>query len=269
MFRRLVLMVFCSVGIASCFDPPEYPDIPEIIFKSLNFVSVPALPSGEVTPDSLILVLRFKDGDGNLGLSPNETAPPFNDRWYYFKTTPDTARALSMCKEYVKNHQNKCFKFDLTQVQHYVNYDDRAQAPYDTLKDFVKPYNCINWDVVRDATGKVVEQVYFTLNPHYSNIFVEFQTKTGGPNDASAYVPFSWSDFLTYPSCEVQGFNGRFPLLQEPGTTGSPLEGEIRYSMPSPFFKIIFGSKTLRLKVFIEDRALNKSNVIYTNDFNF
>jgi hypothetical protein len=266
MFRRLVLMVFCSVGIASCFDPPEYPDTPEIIFKSVNFVAVPDLPTGEVTPDSLILVLRFKDGDGNLGLSPNETAPPFNDRWYYLKTPVDP-KVLPQCAPYA--NENRCFDFDLSQIDHYINYTDRSTPPYDTLKDFVKPYNCTNWDVVRDEQGKVVNQIYFSLNPHYSNIFVEFQTKTGTVNDPDPYVPFNWSDFLTYPSCEVQGFNGRFPLLQEPGTDSSPLEGEIRYSMPSPFFKIIFGSKTIRLKVYIEDRALNKSNVIYTNDFNF
>lgn len=266
MFRRLVLMVFCSVGIASCFDPPEYPDAPEIIFKSINFVNVPDSPTGEVFPDSLILVLRFKDGDGNLGLSPNETSPPFNDRWYYLKTPVD-GKVMPQCGPYAA--QKKCFDFTLSQVDHYVDYKDRSKAPYDTLKDFVKPYNCLNWEVVRDNNGIEVDRIYFTLNSHYSNIFVEFQTKTGTVTDPDPYVTFDWSNFLTYPSCEVQGFNGRFPLLTEPGTVGSPLEGEIRYAMPSPFFKIIFGSKTLRLKVHIEDRTLNKSNVIYTNDFNF
>jgi hypothetical protein len=134
------------------------------------------------------------------------------------------------------------------------------------LKTFTKPYNCTNWEVVRnDVTDVAVDTLFFTLNSHYSNIFVEFQTKNGD----NSYTTFDWSNFLSYPSCEVQGFNGRFPLLTDTPNGDSPLEGEIRYSMPSPFFKIIFGAKTLRLRVYIEDRALNKSNEVFTNDFNF
>jgi hypothetical protein len=261
MFRRLLMMVFCGVSVISCFDPPEYPDQPEIIFKSVNYVEVADLPNGEVVADSVILTLRFKDGDGNLGLAGNETAPPFNDRWYYVKTPLDPALNPE-CEPFKDQH--RCYYVRKVEIDKYIDYSDKQKglAPYDTLKEFVKPWNCLNWDVVRDENDQVIDQLYFTLNPHYSNIFVEFQTKIGGD-----YQPFSWSNFLTYPSCEVQGFNGRFPLLSEPGGD-TPLEGEIRYSMPSPFFRIIFGSQTLRLKVYIEDRALNQSNVIYTNDFN-
>lgn len=263
------MTVFCGVAIASCFDPPVYPDEPEIIFKTVHFVEVPDLPTGEVTADSLILVIRFKDGNGDLGLTPNETDPPFNDRWYYVKTPLDTVINRN-CKTFAKQH--RCYyyndpKSQKAEFDKFIDIEDKQSGlpPYDTLKDFVKPYNCTNWEIVRDQNDQVVGQVYFTLNPYYSNIFVEFQTKNG---DAT-YTAFDWSDFLTYPSCEVQGFNGRFPLLVEPGSGDSPLEGEIRYSMPSPFFKIIFGAKTLRLKVSIVDRALHRSNVVYTNDFNF
>lgn len=266
MFRRLLMIVFCGAAVASCFDPPVYPDEPEIIFKSLHFVDVPDLATGEVTSDSLILVVRFKDGDGNLGLSPNEISPPFNDRWYYLKEPLDP-KLNSDCEAYAGEH--KCFYLSAykDEFDKYVDFADKQSGlpPYDTLRDFVKPYNCTRWEVVRDQNDQVIDQLYFTLNPYYSNIFVEFQTKNG---DAT-YTAFDWSEFLTYPSCEVQGFNGRFPLLSEPGSGESPLEGEIRYSMPSPFFKIIFGAKTIRLKVSIVDRTLNRSNEIYTNDFNF
>jgi hypothetical protein len=266
MFRRLLITVFCGVGIVSCFDPPVYPVEPEIVFKSLNFVEVPDLNTGEVTADSLILVVRFKDGDGNLGLSPNEIDPPYNDRWYYLKANLDK-NLNPACDAY--KSENKCFYISAYKAEFdkYIDFTDKQSGvpPYDTLKDFVKPYNCTRWEIVRDQNDQVIDQLYFTLNPHYSNIFVEFQTK----NSDNTYTAFSWSDFLTYPSCEVQGFNGRFPLLFEPGSSDSPLEGEIRYSMPSPFFKIIFGAKTIRLRVYIEDRALNKSNEVFSNDFNF
>lgn len=264
MFRRLVLTVFCGVLITSCFDPPEYPNQPEIVFRSINYVEVPDLPN-EAIQDSLILTLRFKDGDGDLGLSPTEIEPPFNARWYYLRTPLDSALNRH-CKSFAKQH--KCFYLSgiIKEFDKYIDFKDKRRgAPYDTLKPFQKPTNCLNWEVVRDVSDKVIDTVYFSLNPHHNNIFVEFQTKTG----ENKYTPFDWSDFLTFPSCEVQGFNGRFPLLTDVPGGGTPLEGEIRYAMPSAFFKVIFGSKTLRLRVYIEDRALNRSNEILTTDFNF
>lgn len=263
------MAVFCNATIFSCFDPPEYPDVPEIVFKSLHFVDVPDLPSGEISADSLILTLRFKDGDGNLGLTPDDNLPPYNDRWYYLKTDLDF-KLFPQCEPYRAEHRCHGYPNPVDYKVEFDKYIDIADKnngtpPYDTLHAFVKPYDCLNWEVVRDKDNHVVDQIYFTLNPHYSNIFVEFQTKNGD----NTYTIFDWSDFLSYPSCEVQGFNGRFPLLFEPGSTESPLEGEIRYSMPSPFFKVIFAAKTVRLKIYIEDRTLFKSNEVYTNDFNF
>lgn len=266
MFRWLLMAVFCSVSMFSCFDPPEYPNEPEIVFKSLNYVDVPDLPNGEVMADSLILVIRFKDGDGNLGLSPNEVHPPYNDRWYYLKSNLNQSE-YPECAPWA--NENKCYFVvdpeDSLELAKYVDYVDKKSKvpPYDQLPDFKRPENCLNWEVLRDEKDQVVDTVYFTLNEHYSNIFVEFQTKTG--NDT--YAPFDWSTFLAYPSCEVQGFNGRFPLLSEAGST--PLEGEIRYSMPSPFFRVIFGARSVRLRVYIEDRELNKSNEILTTDVSF
>ncbi len=268
MFRRLLMTVFCGALITSCFDPPEYPNVPEIVFKSINYVEVPDPPTGEVTSDSLILTIRFKDGDGNLGLSSNDITPPFNDRWYYVRTPlRRDASLIDDCHNYAA--QNRCWYLNplVSEFDKYIDYKQKrlGVAPFDTLKTFTKPYNCINWEVVRDVNDVAIDTLYFTLNPHYSNIFVEFQTKNGD----NSYTPFDWGSFLTYPSCEVQGFNGRFPLLNDTPNNPTPLEGDIRYSMPSPFFKIIFGAKTLRLRVYIEDRALNKSNEIFTNDFNF
>src|SRR5882762_1994753 len=89
MLRRLGLVVFCGPLIFSFFNPPQYSNLPEIIFKSIQYIEVPDLSTGEVISDSLILTLRFKDGDGNLGLSTSEISPPYNDRWYYLKADLD------------------------------------------------------------------------------------------------------------------------------------------------------------------------------------
>lgn len=272
MFRRLVFVVFCGALISSCFEPPEYPFEPEITFRSIKYVEVADLPNGESMADSLILTIRFRDGDGNLGLTSTERRPPYNDRWYYVREPLNLDDKIfpENCRTYAAQH--RCWFVPVPRPEYmaefnkYIDYSSKRAnvAPYDTLKPFIKPYNCENWEVIRDDDDKIVDTLYFTLNKHYSNIFVEFQTKNGD----NTYTPFDWGSFLTYPSCEVQGFNGRFPLLNNP-SDATPLEGDIKYAMPSPFFRIIFGAKTLRLRVYIEDRALNKSNEIFTDDFNF
>lgn len=60
----------------SCQKPPKYDNRPNIDFKDVEIYS--SLENG-VKKDSLILVTRFEDGDGDLGLSNADVlTPPFN-----------------------------------------------------------------------------------------------------------------------------------------------------------------------------------------------
>ena len=62
--------------IYSCQKPPEYDNTPRISFRDVEVYS--SLENG-VKKDSLILVTRFEDGDGDLGLSTEDLEmPPFN-----------------------------------------------------------------------------------------------------------------------------------------------------------------------------------------------
>ncbi|MGV3504321.1 MAG: hypothetical protein ACO1O1_11480 [Adhaeribacter sp.] len=59
-----------------CNKPPEYPVEPNISFKAIEHY--PVFTQG-VKKDSLIIVTRFEDGDGDLGLSSEEVNhPPYN-----------------------------------------------------------------------------------------------------------------------------------------------------------------------------------------------
>src|SRR6188768_2457128 len=69
------------VGFGACFDPPEFPDTPGIEFDHIEFVDG-VFPN----PDSLILYIKFKDGDGNLGLDnedPFYVSYPFNNTFFF------------------------------------------------------------------------------------------------------------------------------------------------------------------------------------------
>lgn len=224
------LFVIFGLFVFSCLEAPQYSEIPNIEFENIVFKDVQNASSA----DSLILSIKFQDGDGNVGLDPSETNEPYNDK-YYYRFSNGT----------------------------YITYKTKRTDPnYDTLPEFVKPYNCTNWEVVTQSQ-KVVDTLYFRINPNQYNIFITFQVKDGTGN----FKDFDWDSFYTYPLCEVIGFSGRFPILAKDLSQPGPLEGTIKYAMNSVGFNLIFSIKTLRLKVRIVDRALNSSNEIITPEF--
>jgi hypothetical protein len=229
LIRGFGLFAIILTGVSACFNPPEFPVGPQIEYESIEYKEVGTGFDSEY--DSLILTISFKDGDGDLGLDATEDAPPYNNKYYY-----------------VVNGK-------------YLNYEAKRTDPnYDTLPDFVKPYNCINWEVYKE-NNIVKDTLYFELNPDYNNITVEFLVK----NPDGTFTEFDWKEAFNYPNCGIS-FDGRFPILYK-DQPGAPLEGIIRYGMGSIGFKILFSTKTLKLRVEIKDRALNKSNVIDTPEF--
>ena len=230
LIRGFGLFVIISVFVSACFNPPDFPIIPQIEYESVDYVEYGTGFDTEF--DSIILKIKFKDGDGDLGLSSTETSPPYNNKFYFLQPNGE-----------------------------YVTYDTKRTNPnYDTLPDFVKPYNCVNWEVFRQNNA-VVDTFYFQLNPDFYNITVDYLVK----NPDGTFTEFKWEEAFNYPSCGGT-FDGRFPILfkEKPG---APLEGTIRYGMGSTGFKILFSIKTLKLRIQIKDRALNKSNIIETPEF--
>lgn len=230
LIRGFCLFAIILTGVSACFNPPEFPTEPKIEFVSINYKEYGTGFDAEY--DSLILTISFKDGNGDLGLDGSEDLAPYNNKFYY--VFPDGK---------------------------YFTYATKRTVPgYDTLPDFVKPYNCINWEVFRE-NNIVKDTLYFQLNPDYNNIIVEFLVK----NSDGTFTEFEWREAYNYPNCGGT-FDGRFPILfkEKPG---APLEGTIRYGMGSLGFKAFFSIKTLKLRIQIKDRALNKSNIIETPEF--
>jgi len=180
-------------------------------------------------PDSIILSIEFMDGDGDLGLRSDETQPPYNDVWFYQK-----------------------------EDQTIITYGDRFTPPWDTLPPYEFPYTCLNYNTNNDFVGYEDDILYFQQNQDHWNIFVQFFVKKNG-----VYTEFDWETAFP-PQCS-DSFNGRFPVLTD--LSNSPLEGILRYGMTSTGFKILFRNDTLKLKVWIKDRALHQSNIIETPDF--
>ncbi len=213
--------------ISSCADPPQYSLTPSIEFDNVIFKDV-----ADPAVDSLIVTVKFKDGDGDLGIDATETGDPFNDKFYYI-------------------FPNGTFITYKTK---------RTDSHYDTLPAFVKPYNCTNWEV-RTVNSKI-DTFYYRANPHAHNIKVQYFVK----NFDGSFTEFKWTEQFGYPFCATS-FDGRFPILSKNLSQKIPLEGTIRYGMVSSGFLALFSIKTLKLKITIEDRALNQSNTVESPEF--
>lgn len=242
--NALVYMGFAALFLASCFEPPVYSPVPAIEFESVSFVDVTNVSN----PDSLILVVRFKDGDGDMGLDAND---PMDTLWPYH------ARAFF---DTIPNSTDRYYyPGGLDNI--YITYKTKRTIPrYDTLPEFVKPFNCINWTIM--SVNNKVDTFYYQRNPNHYNIFVDFLVK----NNDGSFSEFDWTTEFAYPQCGLT-FDGRFPLLSKDAATNAALDGRIRYAMQSTGFMILFSIKTLKLRVTIQDRKLNKSNTIETPEF--
>jgi len=80
MFRTLraglLSLLVGSLAVSSCIDRPDFPDTPEIQFKNLQVQRVDTTIG---VFDRVTITISFKDGDGDLGLSPDDTMPPYQE----------------------------------------------------------------------------------------------------------------------------------------------------------------------------------------------
>lgn len=82
MKRRFLKILFASIVAMLCYGctkPKTYPVIPSIQFVSLT------KQRSVLGPDSTtIITISFTDGDGDIGLTPADTLPPFNSGSIYY-----------------------------------------------------------------------------------------------------------------------------------------------------------------------------------------
>jgi hypothetical protein len=76
----LAIFVFLTVVFNSCKKGEQFPVEPAIQFKSLEKFS-----DANGVDTALVLSITFTDGDGDIGLKPEDVNPPFNpgSEYYY------------------------------------------------------------------------------------------------------------------------------------------------------------------------------------------
>lgn len=225
-------------AVFSCQNSPDFPDTPRIDFVDVQFREV----GDALTSDSLIVIVSFEDGDGDLGLDSRFSEPPFHEGDFFI----DTRFGNLITIKYLDS------------------------AGFD-LPPYTLPFRCINW-LEREISEGVFDTLYFEPNPNHDNMELTFlifkdlndPDNTGDMNDKANYDEFDWVTDIPQPC----GFplELRFPVLQDPGLR-APLEGTIRYGFVSTGLLPLFENSTMWLEIRIRDRNLNVSNTVDSGPF--
>ncbi len=258
-FSAAVLFSFSLLALESCFDPPVYPNIPEISFKNIRFVET----EGQ---DSLILSFDFQDGDGDIGLGQTDVAPPFHSFNYVVDSTARFFTDPNIGLDFIDPETIRVVEFG----------DDGNKSPYYLISDYLTfegiyseddlvlpSYSCADYtfvpDLDNDTTGAdKADTILIQANEFLSNIFVKFLRKRNGNLEdiTASFAP----DACSPP------FNSRIPIFDQ-DNLGRPLRGSIDYPMISSGFISQFLNDSILIEFYIYDRALNKSNVVVSPGF--
>jgi hypothetical protein len=123
---------------------------------------------------------------------------------------------------------------------------------YDTIVD-AKGYDSLSFLKISytDGDGDIGLYSWDTVSPYKYNFFVKmFQMKNGSLQE------------IIFPDTNLN-FNGRIPILTPTGRNKN-IKGEIEMMIEIYFARPVLLNDTIAFELYIQDRALNKSNVIHT-----
>jgi hypothetical protein len=268
--RKLLAVVIFVLGCNACFHPPDFSIIPAIstplVLKFYQFA--------ETDSDYVAVTFNFTDGDGDLGFdssNPSDLEGIYANKYFFNLqgTLIDFGSQTVTSRYFYNPDKDKNPNNNPNPVPNdtLVSYDlkRRKPTPFDSLPDFVSPYECTRWYVSSTTVDSVtfIDTLYVQLNKNYYNIFVDIYIY-----DGTNYNLFDFTREFTYPLCNVRGFNGRFPILTSDPSKPGPQEGKIEYDIQSVGWITFFGPpKLLKIGLRIEDRATHQSNYLLSNAF--
>ncbi|MEX2231013.1 MAG: hypothetical protein WD824_02540 [Cyclobacteriaceae bacterium] len=297
LIKGLGLLSFLVIISGSCFDPPEFPVVPQIEFERIEFVN-------SVSPsdfDSLNLYIRFKDGDGDLGFreGTEDISYPYHNAFFYQALDVEPGEIaklepISTVSGFVGSEEYDLLLPD-PNLGKLVVYSSRKKDGFSALP---QTFHCADYEylggkvdpnnqgdgrrllirkvdrAVLDPMIKLVDSIPFADKPNVTEYYQIRDTLYFTPNQDHYNIEV---DFLVKDPTADGGFreydwrrefcttfDGRFPVFSD---KQSSIDGTLRYSMTSFGFTSIFSIKTLKLRVSIKDRERHPSYPIETNEF--
>ena len=245
--RITYILLLISILFSSCYPSPTFPEKPEIELENFYFVE-------NSQTDSLVISLSFTDGDGDLGLSNLDTDFPYHQFNVFSSETGEELHEIAAFDDSVTLS-------DL--ISNAIRFEDKRTGKVDSLPPYISPYKCTRWktNFTLDNGQTIEDTLYYQRNPYYYNFYVQFYYKE------TVNSEFQELNFDEIGANCNSNYHGRFPLLLERNKEDKPLEGTITYSVTGSGLSMILDRKILKLRLFIYDRALNRSNPVETKEF--
>ena len=230
--------------LVGCFDPVEFPTTPFVEFESIEYNEVDG-------PDSLVLSFRFEDGDSDIGLGNDlvDLLKPYQI-YNFIIDSNDNAITISDDEAVPPFFSAPVLLDQIDGVPVYRFFID-LKDPFSDV-DNRPPYDCENYEIMGDDT------VYVSRNEFHHNFHVEFlERQTSGE-----FTALDFQSIFNSDDCNLGNFNGRIPIFDSNGK-----EGLITYTMLSQAFRLAFQDDSIKIRFWVYDRALNKSNVVESPAF--
>ncbi|WP_323755876.1 hypothetical protein [Roseivirga sp.] len=241
---KIILSIALFGLVLACNRPPELPLEPSIGFNKVEFkeiVEVIGSAGVEIRTGQLSLSFNISDGDGDIGIDGGDTGPDYD-----FITYPNGA---------------------------IVKFGERPEDPPFTCVDYIREAGEGDNGLDLNGNGTVTDTLRIELNEDRFNFFIDFFVKKNGTYQELNFrrIPESANGITL---CGEIPFDSRIPCLSNEDDACSavsknagPIEGVIKYDMKSGLFLPVFRTDTIKIVFQIQDRALNRSNVVETPEF--
>jgi len=225
MVKNPLWLLLIFFGLISCHDKPTFPETPSIRLNDYYFREIQNTTGGPNLQDSIVIKVRFEDGNGDLGLDAFETQPPYH-----------------LYDVLIENGDT-------------LKFGDDPNLP---------PYNCYDYEILTktisqgDSLFVQSDTIYVIRNLNHYNFFLTFLVQQR-PND-------EFVEFNTYENLCAAPFHGRYFVLNTARDI-RPLTGELQYGFISSFRLLFRNYNSIKMRIQIQDRRLNKSNILETEPF--
>jgi hypothetical protein len=127
-----------ATSLSSCLKAPEYPITPSISFNDIRLTRAPSV-GGSQPIDTIRLTINYQDGDGDLGLSPDEQKiAPFK-----FRNPDSTYNKFNknfFVEVFIRNRTSGKYEFRATKkLTDPAGYDGAFQHPTATTDTKAAP----------------------------------------------------------------------------------------------------------------------------------
>ncbi|MEQ9423903.1 MAG: hypothetical protein RJQ09_05765 [Cyclobacteriaceae bacterium] len=284
-------LIITSILLYSCFRPEDFPDEPRITYNDLRFI----VTEPNNVQDSLSLFLDFQDGDGDIGLTSEESFAPYHDLNFIIDSAGRFVTIRGEFKlpffvgivipvrvfdqngaflrdsilfefterldEDIRTLDFNCQLYKVNTVYANENYPFTIEVNGEDINGSPLPDRFNLFAPIKDGEEVFLDTFLIQENTFNKNIHVDFLRKSRGEY---TLIDLNSEFGQDANGCGID-FDSRFPIFL-PEKIGKAVEGTLRYDMLSNGFGILFGNDTFKIRANIIDRNLNVSNTVESPD---